>query len=241
MSQPSDWIAFRGRNRMLLSYPLEPYLMQLPARPDFGYEGARHRGYIASWEVRPDDTLWLTGLQTRPNPADPDPGIALVFPAGGPVPAAWVNQPLRTQETGDRRFTPLGNAVKYVRETFLSVRNGRVVMVEEMDGKTGRRVGGELTPHLEGLFGAEEGSFLRACFAAPDDAAPRLVYADWLDERHDPRAQAVRLAERFRHLDPESAGRERVAYRDQLGRCDWLWRRLLGYDHLVTELSPLIG
>jgi uncharacterized protein (TIGR02996 family) len=34
--------------------------------------------------------------------------------------------------------------------------------------------------------------FLRAILAAPADAAPRLVYADWLDERGDPRATAFR-------------------------------------------------
>ena len=84
-------------------------------------------------------------------------------------------------------------------------------MVEEIDGKTSRRVGGELTPHFDAVFGPEEGAFLRAAFAAPDDAAPRLVYADWLEERHDPRAAVIRAVERHRRLDPASAARERAA------------------------------
>jgi uncharacterized protein (TIGR02996 family) len=235
-----DWITFRGRHRMLLSFPLDAYLRKLAARPDFGFEGAQHRGYIASWEVRPDDTLWLTGLKTQPDGPNSDLGIALVFPKGGPVPATWVDQPLQTQEPKDRRYSPIGYGTTSSRETHLSVRAGRVVMVEEVDGKSGRRIGGELTHHLEGLFGTEESPFLRACFAAPDDAAPRLVYADWLDERHDPRANVVRLAERFRHLDRESARRERTDFREQLGPCDWLWRRLLGFDHLVTDLILVV-
>jgi len=35
--------------------------------------------------------------------------------------------------------------------------------------------------------------FLRASIAEPDDDLPRLIYADWLDERGDPdRAQIIR-------------------------------------------------
>src|SRR6476659_1158863 len=54
----------------------------------------------------------------------------------------------------------------------------------------------------------DERAFLRAIAAAPDDTAPRLVYADWLDERGDPRAEFVRVQVRLReHLesDPEYA------------------------------------
>jgi uncharacterized protein (TIGR02996 family) len=40
---------------------------------------------------------------------------------------------------------------------------------------------------------AEE-PFLRAILAAPDDEAPRLIYADWLEERGDLRGEYLRLA-----------------------------------------------
>jgi uncharacterized protein (TIGR02996 family) len=36
-------------------------------------------------------------------------------------------------------------------------------------------------------------SFLRAVLAAPRDDAVRLVYADWLEERGDPRGAFLRL------------------------------------------------
>ena len=39
----------------------------------------------------------------------------------------------------------------------------------------------------------DESTFLRAIAAFPDDDGPRLVYADWLDERGDPRAEFIRL------------------------------------------------
>jgi uncharacterized protein (TIGR02996 family) len=35
--------------------------------------------------------------------------------------------------------------------------------------------------------------FLRAILAEPEDSASRLVYADWLEERGDPRAEVLRL------------------------------------------------
>lgn len=38
-----------------------------------------------------------------------------------------------------------------------------------------------------------EDAFLQAILETPDDAAPRLVYADWLEERGDPRAEFVKV------------------------------------------------
>ena len=40
---------------------------------------------------------------------------------------------------------------------------------------------------------SEEAAFLQAISAAPEDDTARLVYADWLDDRSDPRAAYVRL------------------------------------------------
>jgi uncharacterized protein (TIGR02996 family) len=37
---------------------------------------------------------------------------------------------------------------------------------------------------------SDENAFLNAILAAPDDNAPRLVYADWLEEQGDPAADA---------------------------------------------------
>lgn len=39
----------------------------------------------------------------------------------------------------------------------------------------------------------DEAAFLQAILAAPDDDAPRLVYADWLEERTDPKGEFIRL------------------------------------------------
>lgn len=36
-------------------------------------------------------------------------------------------------------------------------------------------------------------AFLHAILASPDDDTPRLIYADWLDERGDPRGEFIRI------------------------------------------------
>src|SRR5262249_50739867 len=96
-------------------------------------------------------------------------------------------------------------------------------------------IGGELTAHLEEVYGPTEAPFLRAAFADPEDEAPRLVYADWLDDRQDTRGGVIRLAERLRESD--TAGRERSMSPAQLthGLGDWLWVRLMGYHMLVGQ------
>lgn len=43
-----------------------------------------------------------------------------------------------------------------------------------------------------------EDIFLRAIRQAPDDPAPRLIYADWLEEQGDARSALLRLHEQYR-------------------------------------------
>src|SRR5262245_40508728 len=74
---------------------------------------------------------------------------------------------------------------------------------------------------------ATDTAFLRSILASPDDDAPRLVYADWLDENGDPnRAEFIRLQIRLARSpagDPDYA--ELKARADDLGRThhvEWL-------------------
>lgn len=45
-----------------------------------------------------------------------------------------------------------------------------------------------------------EAAFLEAIRAAPSDDTLKLVYADWLDEREDPRGQILRLSVELRKV-----------------------------------------
>ncbi len=77
-----------------------------------------------------------------------------------------------------------------------------------------------------------DADFLAAIRAAPHDAAPRLVYADWLEERGDPRAELIRVEEEMRRL-PVFADRywelkpRRV---ELLSRASADWLEALGYS-----------
>ena len=55
--------------------------------------------------------------------------------------------------------------------------------------------------------------FLRALLANPDDRVSRLVYADWLDDRADPRAEYLRLFARAAELPPGDANRAELRRR----------------------------
>ncbi len=70
----------------------------------------------------------------------------------------------------------------------------------------------------------DDEAFLRAIAAAPADDAPRLVYADWLDERGDPRADFLRAEVAFAGAVTD-AGRAELL--DRRARVDpgW-WPRL---------------
>src|SRR5688572_22291710 len=55
---------------------------------------------------------------------------------------------------------------------------------------------------------SDHAAFLRAVRAAPDDDLPRLIYADYLDEHGDPRAEFIRAQVERHHLpagDPRRA------------------------------------
>jgi uncharacterized protein (TIGR02996 family) len=50
-----------------------------------------------------------------------------------------------------------------------------------------------------------EADFLDAIARAPDDDLPRLAFADWLEEKHDPRAARVRNKRIWRYMAPDAA------------------------------------
>jgi uncharacterized protein (TIGR02996 family) len=86
----------------------------------------------------------------------------------------------------------------------------------------------------------DESAFLAAVRAAPADLAPRLVFADWLDERNDPRGELIRIEEEMRTLpafaDRFWALKPRRNELRQLADPDWL--ASFGYG---TVVRPLFG
>src|SRR5262245_29752123 len=67
--------------------------------------------------------------------------------------------------------------------------------------------------------------FLAAIRAEPEEDAPRLVFADWLDEHGDPRAEMIRLSVRRDRLPDEGPEKdvltERLERWEREHRGDW--------------------
>jgi uncharacterized protein (TIGR02996 family) len=89
---------------------------------------------------------------------------------------------------------------------------------------------------------ADEDGFLAAIKAHPDDQTARLVYADFLDERDDPRGDFIRLHLALRAAAPDHP--ERVAGEHELSflrkGCDAAWLAVIepGYP---PEEKKLLG
>ncbi len=60
-----------------------------------------------------------------------------------------------------------------------------------------------------------EDAFLHDILAQPDDDAPRLIYADWLDERNDPRGEFIRVQCALAQLSAEDPRRWPLEQRQQ--------------------------
>src|SRR5262249_40829470 len=59
-----------------------------------------------------------------------------------------------------------------------------------------------------------EPGFLRAIASQPDDDAPRLIYADWLEEHNEPeRAEVIRAQVELARSKADSPHRRRLAFR----------------------------
>jgi uncharacterized protein (TIGR02996 family) len=78
----------------------------------------------------------------------------------------------------------------------------------------------------------DEDAFLAAIRTAPGNRTTRLIYADWLEERNDPRHELVRVCEAMREV-PVWSDRywELKARRNELWlRCPIEWLEATGYD-----------
>jgi uncharacterized protein (TIGR02996 family) len=78
-------------------------------------------------------------------------------------------------------------------------------------------------------------AFLEAVIGKPDEDMPRLVYADWLAGRGDPRGEFIRVQVALERLPPDDPGREALEHRQHelLDRYAWQWAEPL--RDLITE------
>jgi uncharacterized protein (TIGR02996 family) len=77
----------------------------------------------------------------------------------------------------------------------------------------------------------DDEALLASVIASPSDDAPRLVYADWLDERADPRGEFIRLHFEIDRLTPpdDRYTPARTRLRDLRAGIDAGWLAKMGY------------
>jgi len=79
-----------------------------------------------------------------------------------------------------------------------------------------REFGLQLAATLLQEDGKSETGFLQDIQAHPEDDTPRLIYADWLDDNHQPaRAEFIRLQCRLAKLDPEDSDYDLLHLQEQ--------------------------
>jgi uncharacterized protein (TIGR02996 family) len=154
-----------------------------------------------------------------------------MFPgSGGAVEAVWFSGEITPDDWS-------------VDEPFfvLVCHRGKLLLEQEIDAR-GLIVRSRLTRHASDLVDPQEWGFLLSVQATPNDPVPRLVYADWLDERGDPRGQTLRQ-------EVERASSQGFGPRNTEGRDGqaipaqdvdpqdrvWFWKRLAGIPELTPE------
>jgi uncharacterized protein (TIGR02996 family) len=81
----------------------------------------------------------------------------------------------------------------------------------------------------------EEDAFISEILASPRDDAPRLVFADWLEERGDPRGEFLRVSVRLEALSGQEPPQEMKAKMRRVREAARLRQRL----RELREVVPL--
>ncbi len=79
---------------------------------------------------------------------------------------------------------------------------------------------------------ATERALLDAILAAPDDDAPRVVYADWLQQRGDPRGELIAVGLELARMAPGDPRRRELAERHEV---------LERAHRIVVDGKPVVG
>jgi uncharacterized protein (TIGR02996 family) len=153
-----------------------------------------------------------------------------MFPeATGPVEAAWYSGEIVPDDMPQFLWFTL------------VVHRGKLLLEEAIDLQQGVREA-RLTRHVDALFSGMEAAFLRDIQANAEDVAPKLVYADWLEERDDPRGALLRReVERLKQEGPRRRWAETNHRQDiPVGHVPpeditWYWRCLAGIPDMTPE------
>jgi uncharacterized protein (TIGR02996 family) len=239
--QSRERLNYDGHPRAILAIPLTGCDRPIPAF-EVVSTGC-YRGYHGTWEFR-TDTLHLVRLES-PDWADDRDYLAEMFPeASGPVEAVWFSGEIVSDETDPADLAHIAwqadNLTPVHFMAFVAVvRLGKLLLETAADLKAGV-ARSRLTRHAEELFPGEEFAFLRAIQAEPNDVTVKRVYADWLEDRDDPRGPLLRAgaARQEREGPPRVESGTRHGFPTGCVPAEnvvWFWRQLAGIPEPTPE------
>src|SRR5437763_12650008 len=83
----------------------------------------------------------------------------------------------------------------------------------------------------------DDDAFLRAIIERPDDDLPRLIYADYLDERGDPRGEFIRVEGELARMSKDDPRRPELYRRD----CELIRLFKDRWAGILPKLTPRAG
>jgi len=238
-AQIGDRLIFQGETVVLFSNPLESYFDDAHPRPKFPRAStACWRGYVATWQIGvenlflqaidSEERMWRSEERPRENAL-----WDLVFPdSPSPVLADWYTGELRIPRGERLEYVHMGYASRYERELYLSLEEGEIFLSELRD-QDGKILDNTLFRRPPSIRNDDDWAFILAAREQPDDATRRLVYADWLQERGDLRADVIRTMNEHQQ-DPKNESARKVATTaiEAVQPKQWSWLQLMGYDRL---------
>lgn len=241
--QSRECLIYEGQRRSILALPLTGCDRPVP---DFGgVSSGCWRGYHGTWEFRAD-TLHLVCLEAPWG--DDRNRLTEMFPeAFGSVEAVWFSGEIVSDDVTDpsdvaRVEMRTANQYPVHFVAFVAVVwLGKLLLETAADLKAGT-VRSRLTRHAEELFPGEEFAFLRPIQAEPNDVTVKRVYADWLQDRDDPRGPLLRAAaarqEREGPPPPRVESGDRWSVPTGCVPAEdlvWFWRHLAGIPEPTPE------
>jgi uncharacterized protein (TIGR02996 family) len=196
--------------------------------PDFpGFSTAYARGYQGTWRAQ-SNTLFLLEI-AAPHGVESRNALDEMYPRhGGAVEASWYSGEITSDDSGTAEAFPF----------VLVVHCGKILVEQKLNAHL-KVTESRLSEHARGWVDSGEWGFLAAIHANYPDQVPRLVYADWLEERGDARAAMLRLVAEemlgcgftLEYLQDDWI--LPTSYVDPDDRM-WYWRRLAG----IPEWTP---
>lgn len=178
--QAREYLVYSNKRRLIRAEPMTGCDRPVPCFP--GFSTAYARGYQGTWQLE-SDTLTLIVIAAPHEERGPNALDRMFAGHRGPVEAYWYSGEIASDDRGSPDVLPF----------VLVIYRGKLLVEQELtcEGKVSKS---RVSEYARPWASPNEWAFFAAIHASYHDSAPRLIYADWLEERGDARAALLRGA-----------------------------------------------